>query len=177
MPRAGDLTMGAWAGEVVRRRGAVGGREVGSARLAVQGDGRDGDGWLGRQLLLEVLIGCVAGELADPVPEEVDDDLDKIVVVEGAGGAVERRIVEVPAGRELGPDQPGHVAPVGGQPPAAPLGGEVEEEPQPGLEGGPEGVGGGGDVLDEIAPLVDRHQARATLGPQCGGDAGATATP
>ena len=58
-------------------------------------------------------IRFAAGSQAEPVPEEVDDDLDVVVVVVGGGGAVERRIVEVPAGGQLRPEQPSKSAQTG----------------------------------------------------------------
>ena len=68
VPGVGDLTVDARTGKVRRRGGAISGWKAGSARLAVQGDGRDRDGRLAGQLPLEVLVGGVARDQAAVSP-------------------------------------------------------------------------------------------------------------
>jgi hypothetical protein len=79
-----DLAVGAGAGEVRRRCGAVGGGEV-PVCLAVECDGGDADRGLVGQPSFDLVVGGVSGREAESVTVGMDDDVDVVVVVERAG--------------------------------------------------------------------------------------------
>jgi hypothetical protein len=81
-----DLAVQAGSGEVRGGRAAVGCREV-PVREAVEGDGRNRDGRLCRELHLELVEPGVTGGEPEAVAVRVEDDLDVVGIVEGRGGA------------------------------------------------------------------------------------------
>ncbi len=107
----------------------------------------------------------------------MDDDGGVVGVLEGGGGAGERRVVELPGGGDEFPDQAAELRAVGGVlhgEPAA-LGGEVELVPPGVLGGGRQRIGLRGHVGDEVSAGGDERLD--ALGPQRGDDVGGARAP
>lgn len=81
--------------------------------------------WLLGQPNLQVLQLRDAGLEAEAEPVGVDDDVDKVRVVKGGGGAVEDVVAGAPAGRPLPPEQAAQVAAVVAEAVASALGLEL----------------------------------------------------
>ncbi len=174
MTRVGHLVVHAEPAEVTGRRAAVRGREVAICQ-AIQGDSRDRDGRLRRQLLLDLVVGRVAGCVSEAMTVGVKHDLDVVEIVEGHRSEVQRGVIEVPVGRVAPPDHPRDVASVGGETGSATLGQEGVEVPQAGFQVGPDRRHGAAYVLDEVT--VDGDEAGTPVWPQRGGDAGGAPAP
>ena len=172
--RVEHLVVHAGPGEVTCRRAAVSGREVAICQ-AVQGDSRDCDGRLRSELLLDLVVGRVAGCESEAMTVGVQHDVDIVGIVEGHRGTFQRGVIEVPVRRVARPDHFGDFAPVGGETGSATLGQEVVEVPEAGFEVGLDWSHGEAYVLDEVA--VDRDDAGTPFWPQRGGDAGCPPTP
>src|SRR5260370_3097815 len=172
--RVGPLVVHAGPGEVTCRRAAVSCREVAICQ-AVQGDSRDGDCRLRSKLLLDLVVGRVAGCVSEAMTVGVKHDVDVVGIVEGHRGAFQRGVIEVPVRRVSRPDHPRDVVPVRGETGSATLGQEVVEVPEAGFQVGPDRSHGATDVLDEVA--VDGDDAGTPFWPQRGGDAGGTPAP
>lgn len=84
--------------------------------------------WLLGQPVLEVLQLRDARLEAEAEPVGVDDDVDKVRVVKGGGGAVEDVVARAPAGRPLPPEQAAQVAAVVAETVASALGLELLAE-------------------------------------------------
>ncbi len=172
--RVEHLVVHAGPGEVTCRRAAVSGREVAICQ-AVQGDSRDCDGRLRSELLLDLVVGRVAGCESEAMTVGVQHDVDIVGIVEGHRGTFQRGVIEVPVRRVARPDHFGDFAPVGGETGSATLGQEVVEVPEAGFQVRPDRRHGAADVLDEVA--VDGDDAGTTVWPQRGGDAGRAPAP
>ncbi len=152
----------------------------GAARLqgvggSVQGHRGHGDLRAGGEAGLEVVVGRVAGGLAERVTVGVDDEVDEVRVVEGHSGPGEGRLVEGPSGGPLPPQHPAQVAAVCGQGLAAAAGLEQVLVPHGVLDARVERVPLPFDVDDVVAG--HRHQPGQALRPQRGRDAGGQAAP
>src|SRR5271163_2256391 len=92
------------AGEFLRVMGAAG---VDAVRVAVDGDGRNGDRRLSREPHFNLIIPWIAGAGREPVtmPIGMDDDCDEVGIVEGGRRSVEGRIVERPVRRPHTPQE------------------------------------------------------------------------
>src|SRR5947208_15848187 len=80
MARVGHLVVHAGPREVTGRRAAVSCREVAICQ-AVQGDSRDRDGRLRSKLLLDLVVGRVAGCVSEAMTVGVKHDLDVVGIV------------------------------------------------------------------------------------------------
>ena len=80
-------------GEVMGRGAAIRRREV-AIRETVESDGRDRDRRLRGQLILERIVGQIAGRESEAMTIGMKHDLDIVRIVEGGGGSFQRRVIE-----------------------------------------------------------------------------------
>src|SRR6202453_2603882 len=118
------------------------------------------DGPLSEFLFQIVVFPLAVGEV-EPPAVIVDHDGYVVRVVEGRRAAVEGRLVEVPFGRGLPPDEPRKVAPVFVVADQAAFGGEIELIPPLELSRRRQGRLAGSLAADQIA--ADRDQRLAAL--------------
>jgi hypothetical protein len=174
MAGASDHAMLARADEMHRRRLAIR-RRHDTIHVPVQGDAGHADRRLRGEPLLQLRVRWVARSEAQAMSVGVDDDVDIVGVVEGACALLEGRVVEAPARRVAGPQQPRDLASVLRQPCTPAFGLEVVLVPESRFD-----LCGGrrvcpGNVLDQVA--VDGDQPRAAFRPERGRHTSCASTP
>jgi hypothetical protein len=154
---------------VMRRAG------VHAIGVAVDRDRWNGDRRLRREPGLDRSIGGIAGDEPVAMPVGVDDDLDEVVIVESARGALKRRLVERPGRRPHPPEQAGDGAPVLRQAAPAALAMEIILVPQRRLLRRTRRLHGARDVLDVVG--IARDERLRAPGPQRRDHAGGPSAP
>ena len=162
------------AGEFLR---VIGGAGVYAVRVAVDGDGRNGDRRLSREPHFNFIIPWIAGAGREPVTMAIgmDDDRDEVGIVEGARRSLEGRIVERPVRRPHAPQEAGDASPVLGQAAPATLTVEIVLIPERRLLGRGRGLHRMRDALDIVRIAGDERDG--PLGQESGDNASGPPAP